>query len=220
MKPPPNLDHLAGLYRWMEAATFGPWLGRCRREFLAEMSHSRRALVLGDGDGRFTAQLLNANPVVEVDAVDASPAMLRALLRQAGPNASRVRAHCADVRLWQPARPPYDLVVTHFMLDCLTGEEVLAVAEKVRSSLLPSALWAVSEFDVPNGAFGHWFARPVVGGLYLGFHWLTGLAVCSLPDHPAELRTAGFELRSRRKRLGGLLTSELWTVAPNPVTHN
>lgn len=212
MNPPPKLDHLAGLYRWMEAVTFGPWLGWCRREFLEEMSHCRQALVLGDGDGRFTAQLLKTNPVVEIEAVDASPAMLRALMRRAGSRAGRVCAHCADVRLWQPARPPYDLVVTHFMLDCLTGEEVCALAERLRSAVSPSALWVVSEFVIPKNGYGQWVARPVVSGLYLGFHWLAGLAVNTLPDHPSALKGAGFELRRRRTRLSGLLASELWAV--------
>ncbi|MGH9599640.1 MAG: class I SAM-dependent methyltransferase, partial [Terracidiphilus sp.] len=74
MNPPPDLDRLAGVYRWMELATFGPWLSWCRSAYLGELSGCRRALVLGDGDGRFTAQLLCANPQVEVDAVDASKA--------------------------------------------------------------------------------------------------------------------------------------------------
>ena len=175
MNAPPDLNRLAGLYPWMEAVTFGPWLSRCRSAYLAEMRHCRRALVLGDGDGRFTARLLRANLEVEIDAVDASTAMLRALIRRAGPHADRVRAHCADVRLWQPANPPYDLVVTHFFLDFLTNDEVQALAAKLRGALSPSALWVVSEFVIPRGSFGRYVARPVVSGLYLGFHWLTGL---------------------------------------------
>ena len=85
MNAPPDLNRLAGVYAWMEAVTFGPWLSRCRLTFLGEMRSCRRALVLGDGDGRFTARLLRANPEVEIDTVDASTAMLRALLRRAGP---------------------------------------------------------------------------------------------------------------------------------------
>jgi SAM-dependent methyltransferase len=212
MNPPPKLDHLAGLYRWMEAVTFGPWLGWCRREFLGEMSECRRALVLGDGDGRFAARLLDANPAVEVDAVDASPGMLRALLRRAGAHADRVCTHCMDVRLWRPTRPPYDMVVTHFMLDCLTGEEVSALAQRLRGAVSPSALWVVSEFAIPKGGFGRWVARPVVSGLYLGFRWLAALSVNTLPDHPSALSGAGFVLRRRRTRLAGLLVAELWVV--------
>ncbi|HEV2326529.1 MAG TPA: class I SAM-dependent methyltransferase [Terracidiphilus sp.] len=212
MNPPPDLDSLAGVYRWMEAITFGPFLSRCRNEFLGAMSHCRRALILGDGDGRFTARLLRANPAIEIDAVDTSHAMLQTLVRRAGPHSARVCTHCADVRLWQPSRPPYDLVVTHFLLDFLTEPEVCALAERVSRAVCPSALWIVSEFAIPENSFGRFVARPTVAGLYLGFRWLTGLAVDRLPDHPSALASAGFHLRRSRTRLAGLLVSELWKL--------
>ncbi len=125
----PDFDRLAPFYRWMEWFSFGPWLWRCRCAMLPLLGRGRQALVLGDGDGRFTARLLRAWPETEVDAVDASGAMLEALLRRAG--RERVRAFCADVRSWQPARPRYDLVVTHFFLDCLATGEVEALAERM-----------------------------------------------------------------------------------------
>lgn len=205
-----KFDRLARLYRWMELFTFGPWLARCRCAYLGDLVACRRAAVLGDGDGRFTAQLLHSNASIEVDAVDASPAMLGALFRCAGPHASRVRAHCADAREWQPASPLYDLAATHFFLDCLTREEVHALAEKLRGALSPSALWVVSEFAIPPGAFGRWVARPVVWLLYRAFGLLTGLAVRTLPDYAAALRAAGFKLRKRRSFLRGLVVAEIW----------
>jgi SAM-dependent methyltransferase len=212
MNAPADLNGLAGLYRWMEYATFGPWLAWCRSEYLGELGGCRRALVLGDGDGRFTARLLRANPHVEVDAVDASTAMLRALVCRAGPHAGRVRAFCADIRLWEPVNAPYDLIVTHFFLDFLTIDEVRALAGRLRGAVSPSVRWVVSEFFVPQGWYGRVVAAPVVAGLYFGFGRLTGLAVRSLPDHPGALRAAGFGLGKRRERLGGLLASEIWTA--------
>ena len=216
MNPPPNLNHLARLYRWMELASFGPSLQQCRCAFLAELRTCRRGLALGDGDGRFIARLLRDNPTVEIDAVDASPAMLQALLRRAGADADRVRIHCADARLWQPPAPddapPYDLVIAHFFLDFLTTEEVQALAARLRGSVSPSAVWVVSEFAVPAGWFGRLVARPVVWGLYHAFGILTGLAVRQLPDHPAALRESGFTLRQRRSWLRGLMVSELWAA--------
>lgn len=212
MNPPPDLDHLAGLYRWMEAATFGPWLGWCRTEYLQEMRCCRRALVLGDGDGRFTARLLEENREIEIDAIDASPAMLAALLRRAGKHAGRIRTHCADVRTWQPPHPPYDLVVSHFLLDFLTESEVRELAETVRRSVSPGAHWVVSEFAIPQNPYGAWVAKPVVAALYLGFHWLTGLSVNTLPDHRSALRAAGFTRKRHKTRLAGLLISEFWNA--------
>jgi ubiquinone/menaquinone biosynthesis C-methylase UbiE len=210
---PPNFNSLARIYRWMELLTFGPWLERCRCAFLGHLTECRRAAVLGDGDGRFTAQLLHTHSAIEIDAVDLSAAMLRTLLRRAGHNAARVRVDCADARTWQPANPPYNLVVTHFFLDCLTEDEVRSLADTLRGALSPSGLWVVSEFAIPLGAFGGWIARPVVWLLYRAFGLLTGLAIRKLPDHAGGLHAAGFTLLERRCFLRGLLVAELWSAA-------
>lgn len=213
LTPGPNFDRLAPVYRWMEALTFGPWLWWCRCAFLREMRGARRALVLGDGDGRFTARLLRDDPTVTVDAVDISPAMLRALLKRAGKHAGRVRTTVSDLRSWLPDEVEYDLVVTHFFLDCLTMEEVEVLARKVRPYLAPRALWVVSEFAVPETWFGRLLARPLVRLLYWAFGWLTGLAVRRLPDYACALRRTGFELQNRKVWWAGLLVSEVWCDA-------
>jgi hypothetical protein len=217
MNPPPNFNRLARLYLWMELFSFGLWLAITRQTFLPRLQQSRRALVLGDGDGRFTASLLRANPKVHIDAADASAAMLAALMRHAAPHANRVTTHLADIRDWQPPADslPYDLIATHFFLDCLTTPEVQSLATRLHAAAAPNALWVVSDFAIPAGWFGRLVALPVVTGLYLSFGLLTGLAVRRLPNHAAALSAAGFTLLQRRTRLGGLLIAELWS-APFP----
>jgi hypothetical protein len=213
----PDFNLLAPLYRWMEWFSFGPWLGWCRRAFLHQMRDARGVLVFGDGDGRFTARLLRANPQVQVDAIDASSAMLRALVRRSGPYKSRVRTECLDARSWRPDPSiRHDTVVTHFFLDCLTTAEVRDLAAQVREAVTPQAQWVISEFAIPRNRFGRRIARPLVAFLYLAFRLLTGLNVRRLPDHAAALAEAGFELHQRRRWLGGLLVSELWTVRTAP----
>jgi len=217
--PPPNFNRLAGPYRWLEYFTFGPWLARTRSAFLPGLVHIQNTLVLGDGDGRFTARLLCTNPTGRVHAVDVSPAMLRALVRRAGPHAGRVSTQIADARLWRPEQNerwelPYDAIFTHFFLDCLSTAEIQSMAETLRPSLSPSAVWVVSEFAVPRGFFGRFAARPLIWGLYRAFGALTGLTIRTLPDHHLALHAAGFILRERQTRLAGLLVSELWSTAP------
>ncbi len=211
---PPDFDALASVYRWMEWLSFGPWLGWCRGAFLGRLVDRRRALILGDGDGRFAARLLAANRDVEVEALDASSVMLHALKRRAGANRDRLRTRVADARLWQP-RPSerFDLVVTHYFLDCLTTGEIRQLAGGIRAALSPEALWVVSEFAIPPTRFGRLVARPLVGTLYTAFGWLTGLKVRRLPDHRSALRAAGFRLLEENARLRGLLVSELWMLS-------
>ncbi len=198
----------------MEWLSFGPFLWRCRCAFLPALKNRRCALVLGDGDGRFTARLLGENRGVRVDAVDASPAMLRALARRSARFGSdRLSTICGDAREWRPGELRYDLLATHFFLDCLSTDEVAALAVNLRGAATPDAVWVVSEFAEPDTWFGRWVARPVVRLLYWAFGWMTGLRVRRLPEHRAALRSAGFVLAKRRRWLGGLLVSEMWTAS-------
>jgi hypothetical protein len=112
------------------------------------------------------------------------------------------------------ANPPYDLIVSHFVLDCLTTEEVQSLTSKMACAVSPGSLWIVSEFAVPPNWFGWLVARPAVWALYRAFGWLTRLQVRGLPVHSIALRQAGFILQKRKRWLGGLLISELWSSAP------
>jgi ubiquinone/menaquinone biosynthesis C-methylase UbiE len=213
MNRSPNFDRLASVYRWMEMATFGCALWHCRCLFLDELRNCRTALVLGDGDGRFTARLLQENPHVRVEVIDTSKAMLRALLRNAGVHRHRISVHHADARQWLPGTSRYDLVVSHFFLDCLSTDEVTALAERLRPCTSDQTRWVVSEFAIPAGWFGKLVAQSLVTSLYLAFRLLTGLRVGRLPQHRSALSRAGFVLDQEFPSLDGLLVSEMWVRA-------
>jgi Methyltransferase domain len=213
---PPNFDRLARPYRWMERLTFGPLLQQTRTHFLPWLSDCNKALVLGDGDGRFTAELLRRYPQIYVHAVDGSVAMLRSLEDRCRAYAGRVKTELADLRVWQPnAEMRYDVVVTHFFLDCLSTGEISSLARRLAPVMAPDALWLVSDFAIPDSRFGRMLAAPLVGGLYLAFRMLTGLEAGKLPDHPAALGSAGWALDTDVTRLRGLLISQLWWKREN-----
>jgi SAM-dependent methyltransferase len=212
---PAHFDRVARLYRPAEYLSFGPFLERCRFFHLPAIAPSRRALLLGDGDGRFLARLLASNSLLQADAVDLSSAMLRLLTARAGRLGAdhRLTTTCADARSFQPIRSGYDLVVTHFFLDCLTASETAALLARLRPHLAPGALWLVSEFQIPSG--GHiraFFARTLISALYSAFRLLTGLRVRRIPPWRSLLSQSGFRPCASHTLLGGLLVSELWQL--------
>lgn len=216
----PNFDRVSRLYRWAEYLALGPLLRRTREQFLPRLTETRRALLLGDGDGRFAAALLRRAPPVRVHAVDSSGAMLQLLQQRcdrAGAGA-RLTVQQGDV-LEASAPKDCDLIVTHFVLDCLTQAEVETLVLRLAQQVSPPCRWLVSEFGLPRPRLARLAAALYLRLLYLAFRLLTGLRVQQLP-HPAEaLRAAGFECVQRIDRLGGFLYSELWQLAP-PVILN
>ena len=213
-QPAPCFNRIARLYRTAEYLSFGLILERCRFHYIPAVAHCHRALVFGDGDGRFLARLLAVTPNLHADAVDASPVMLRLLsTRIARLDArSRLTIACADARTFQPLTS-YDLVCTHFFLDCLTPSEADRLIARLRPHLIPGAQWLVSEFQIPSG--NRYYARlgqGIISVLYAAFRLLTGLTVRQIPPWSALLARHGFRRSSSRSWLGGLLVSEVWEL--------
>jgi ubiquinone/menaquinone biosynthesis C-methylase UbiE len=216
VNPQPNFDLVARPYRWLEYLTLGPLLQRCRLHYLPTLLHQKKALILGDGDGRFLSQLLAANPHLHSDAVDTSATMLQLLRTRceaAAPNATiRLTTHHTDALTFSnPSPERYDLVVTHFFLDCLTQSDLEALIARTAPTLTPRALWLIADFRIPTGPM-RLPAKLLTRSLYLVFRILTGLRTRRLPDHATPLTRAGLTRISHHHRLAGLLTTELWQL--------
>ncbi len=216
----PNFDLIARPYRWLEYLTLGRALERCRLHYLPKLLQQKRALILGDGDGRFLAQLLARNPQLHADAIDTSAAMLRLLHQRCGsiaPDVStRLQTHQASALTFSLETKSYDLVVTHFFLDCLTQPELEALVACICPTLAPGALWLISDFRIPSGPM-RLPAKLIVRTLYLAFRVLTGLRTTHLPDHGAPLSRAGLIKVTHQHHLAGLLVTELWQT--NTISH-
>ncbi len=108
-----------------------------------------------------------------------------------------------------PLKGPYDLIVTHFFLDCFTQSELDSLIAHIAPTLSPGALWLISDFRVPTGPM-RLPAKLLIRSLYLAFRILTGLRTTHLPDHVTPLKASGLRRISHQHRLAGILTTELW----------
>ncbi|MEO6817217.1 MAG: class I SAM-dependent methyltransferase [Edaphobacter sp.] len=208
MNSEPNFNPIARPYRWLEYLTLGRTLERCRLHFLQSLLNQKKALVIGDGDGRFLEELMAANPHIHVDAVDTSATMLQLVSERCHDDAARLKTHHTSALTFEPSRG-YDLVVTHFFLDCLTQSELEALVARITPALAPGGLWLVSDFRIPSGPM-RLPAQIIVRSLYLAFRVITGLRTVRLPDHATPLTHAGLTRVDHRDTLTGLLTTELW----------
>jgi SAM-dependent methyltransferase len=198
-----NCDWIAPHYWWIERLGMGRALERRRRWFLPRLMDARRALVLGDGDGRFLSELLRSNRVVCADYVDLSARMLDLARHKAG--AGRVAYRRADALTAEFAANEYDLIATHFFFDCFSADDLSALIGRVAAAATPSARWVVSEFRAPTV-----LARLLVSALYLFFRITTGLQTRRLVDHRPILRSHGFRLIDANQARGAFIVSELW----------
>lgn len=206
-----SFDRIAPHYRWIEYSFAGHALQKCRTAFLDDLEAPSRVLILGEGDGRFLAKLLRRHPRAEVTCIDASAAMLDlARTRIGSVPAAPVEFVQADILTWTPPAAGFDLIVTHFVLDCFPSEDLAAVVGKLAAAAAPGARWLVSDFQVPASGPAKWLARGVLHFLYAFFRRVASVNAGHLTPPDDFLRRAGFELRERRLHRWGLLHSDLW----------
>lgn len=209
-----NCDAMARWYRVLEYLAFGHKLEKVRFEFLEDMVRAKRVLILGDGDGRFTSELVRQNPGARIDFVDASARMVELAQARTG----GVHFRVGDART-AGLDGPYDLVVTHFFLDCFWDEELPQLVARIAAACAPGARWVVSEFALPSAGIGRWAARVLIRFMYFFFQLLTGLAVTKLPDYARAMTSGGFRLIEKRGAMGGLCSAEMWELLRAQSNH-
>ena len=212
-RSPANFDFLAAHYRWMEWVLAGRKLQRCREAFLNSIPPPRRALLVGEGNGRFLAALRRAYPQVQCVCVDASARMLeraRTSLEAAGLGVEGIQFVQADILEWTPPAREFDLVASHFVLDCFPPEQLERLVGRLAGAAKPEARWLLSDFCEPPAGLGKWRARLVLEAMYLFFGWTTGLPADRLTSPDPSLVRRGFVLRQRHLFEWGLLHADLW----------
>jgi ubiquinone/menaquinone biosynthesis C-methylase UbiE len=193
-----SFDRLAAHYRWMEWLLAGRKLQRCRTAFLRHIESPREVLLLGEGNGRFLEALLTAHPRTQVTCVDASAAMLeRAHTRLAAKriDATNVRFVHADIFTWDAPPRHFDLIASHFFLDCFRPEEIDRLVEGISAAATEDAQWLLADFCEPASGPARWRARLILRSMYLFFRRVTGLSGSRLVPPDSFFPIHGFHLR-------------------------
>lgn len=209
-----SFDLVAPWYRTLERIAFGEDLQRCRVACLAEIATPRHALVVGEGNGRFLCELLRLYPEVEVDCLDASERMLRLARERVAcelPDCTKqVRFLHEDIMLWTASEQRYDLVVTHFCLDCFAEEQLGEVVKKLAGVAADEANWLLADFCVPDEGMARIRARAWLTAMYVFFRVTARIPAKTLVDPTPFLRAEGFALAQQHLFRKGMLKSQIW----------
>lgn len=197
----PTFDTLAKVYEPLEKISFAGRLQKTRLFCISYTEDLSRALLIGDGDGRFSSKLLAANPHIKIDSVDISRAMLEVSKKRAGSNGNRLYPRLGDAtNLWYP-RSHYDFIGLHFCLDCFSQFDTDELLTKLEDALQEGGIIAHSDFQTKRT-----WHRLVVRCLYLSFRLAAGLKTQRLPEVKWSEQ---IQPVSREETLGGLLFSEV-----------
>ena len=210
-----SFDALAPWYRTLEWIVFGDALQRCRVACLGEIAAPRRVLVVGEGNGRFLCELLRLHPEVEVDCLDASQRMLqlarKRVERELPGQAERVRFFHQDITSWVVTpEHQYDLLVTHFFLDCFPELALTGIIRTLVRVATDDANWLLADFCVPGKGIARLHARSWLTAMYVFFRITARIEASGLIDPTPLICAEGLALVRRHLFRKGMLKSEVW----------
>lgn len=214
-----SFDVLARPYQWLERVCFGDTLHAARTAHLTELGAPRRALLLGEGDGRFAQALRKSYPHCELTIVDGSAAML-ALCAQRLSEQRGVTWFNGDVRRFEP-QGQYDVITTLFFLDCFAEPDQQALLSRLVPHLAPAGQWLHADFALEaEGPISTLRNRAWLWALYRGFRALTDIEATRLSDPHAAFDACGLRVQHERKFRAGLVYSTLFVHATAmPLKH-
>jgi ubiquinone/menaquinone biosynthesis C-methylase UbiE len=219
--PPARFDNLARHYDWMERLLAGGKLESCRNALWNDIPSLGNALLVGEGHGKFLAALLERDPCAQVTCVDASAKMLEVarerLLRAALP-VKHIQFIHAELPTWNPPRERYDLIATHFFLDCFPRDQLGQVIRSLYKAARLGGYLLMSDFQIPPAGFRRIRAQIIHWLMYRFFRVATNLPASALISPQPFLRQVGFIRVSRAEFDRGLLYAELWKRPGEEVT--
>jgi SAM-dependent methyltransferase len=159
-------------------------------------------------------ELIRAHPEIEVDCIDASERMLRLardrVERELPGGTDRIRFLQHDITSRWPAEHQFDLIVTHFFLDCFPENRVAEIVAKLSHAAAVDATWLLADFCIPAGGLARLRAGLWLIAMYRFFQLTAGIEGMELVDPSPFLRAAGFDLARQHLFRNGMLKSELW----------
>ncbi len=212
-----SFDSLAPVYRLMEGIAAGKKLQRCRTAFLEEIEIPRNILTLGEGHGRFLCACRRRFPEAAITCVDTSKGMIRqarqALVKE-GLSDQGVTFVEADALAWLPPVAEFDLIVTHFFLDCFRADQLDVIVPRMARAGTSHATWLVADFQTAPHGWRRLRSQAILAIMYRFFRVFALLPAKELVPPDEFLLRSGFSLNRRVEMEWGLLKSEWWTRSP------
>ncbi len=205
-----SFDPIAPFYRAIEGIFAAGFLQRSRLAFLDEIPKPVNALFVGEGNGRCLAEFVKAHPHAHFTCLDSSLAMLKlAGKRVAKLQTGSVDFIHSDLLTWR-TNQKFDLIVTHYFLDCFDADGLGKVIPHLAAVAAPGAHWLIADFHQPATGWRKGFAAFLLAALYRFFGLTTGLATRQLVAPDPFLLQSGFKKIRRRSFACGLIHGVLW----------
>ncbi|MCH2206242.1 MAG: class I SAM-dependent methyltransferase [Lentisphaerales bacterium] len=168
----------------------------------------KNILILGGGTGKFLVDLASQIDFESLTYLDISPKMISQArskvikeIPQLLPKINFICAPASDL-----PDQTYELIITHYFMDCFQQKDFELLALKLRNMLAPNGLWSMVDFYNESNSSSR---SLLIRFLYLFFRVSCNLNVRKLPEFDAWFHRH-MHCQHSQKLLNGLLKASLY----------
>lgn len=204
---PRGFDWIAPYYDTLARLVFGEGIRRCQLQYLRDIQHGGKVLILGGGTGWILSELTNVNPTCSVCYIDSSSEMLERA-KQHVEKQSDVKVlfvHGTENRLQEFEGIQFDAVVANFYFDLFAEVSLRNVLTAVSGTIRPGSKLLVSEFIGRT-----WWHQLLLFIMYRFFRLTCSIEAKRLPDWQGVIGKSRFSERNTKAFCHGFIISSLY----------
>lgn len=203
-RPSRGFDRLAAIYDPLARIVYGRSIVDSQTCFLDCVLPGSRVLILGGGTGWLLRELYKQHPDCEVWYIESSARMLQRAIKK-GNESGRIHfIHGCETDIPDVA---FDAVITHFVLDLYTEQDLDRLIRQIMSVSKPSVRWLVADFVND----GRWWQQVMLNLMYKFFQMTCRIRVNVLPNWREAFLRSGLTLVADEKYCNGFIASKLYS---------
>jgi ubiquinone/menaquinone biosynthesis C-methylase UbiE len=193
-----NFDLVANSYPLLEHIVYSSALDQARTSFVERIDRGKKLLLIGEGNGRFLAEILAQKRTDSITVVDASAKMLAATKQRIRNSEGRERIQWvhADFLKWRLPIDRFDGVITHFFLDLFEPPKISLICQKIAQLTAREGFWIDVDFMSGPGDLRY---KSLMWAQYRFFRILAGIEAARLHDPLTLIQEAGWRILEEKR---------------------
>ncbi|MEO6884479.1 MAG: class I SAM-dependent methyltransferase [Bacteroidia bacterium] len=210
-----GINFLAPIYQSLAHLFFGKKIFESQIYFLSEINKASSVLIIGGGNGKLLIELLKQNTTTNYYYLDVSDKMISETKRRVEKKFPKknysIIFHCGSEKDL-PKNYFFDLIITPFVLDFFSGNELQQMMQRLDEKLSPQGKWLFCDFHISKSPrWMYYFSKLIVRLLYFFFNIFCALGVTELPCFEKYFFDLGYCSISKKYFLKGLIIAQLYT---------
>ena len=197
-----NYNNSAWFYDKLSRLIYGKALIKAQVYLLDNIPAGSKILIAGGGTGWILEEIAKLYPSgLKISYVEISTNMIALSKKRitGENNVDFINAPVEDV----PLPTDYDVVITPFLFDNFTEENLRKIFKHIHQSLKPGGLWLNTDFKLT----GKWWQRILLRSMILFFRVICRIEATRLPDIEKRFNETGYAIVKQGSFFGEFILS-------------